>query len=193
MEMVINREKQGLRQKLIGQLLSLTKEEIKRRSKDVENRLSNLAIYRQAKSVMVYYPLKGEVNILEMIRKDIKSKRFLFPVMDVKAKKLQAYEVKNLDDEFVTGPHGVREPDTAKTQKFDIREIDMVIVPGLGFDSKRNRLGRGAGFYDRFLQRLTSSTKKVGIAFDFQISQDLPIHLSLDQKVDLVVTESSII
>ncbi|MCF7908316.1 MAG: 5-formyltetrahydrofolate cyclo-ligase [Candidatus Omnitrophica bacterium] len=191
--MVINREKQELRQKLLGQLLSLTKEEVKRRSKDVEDKLSSLGEYKQAKNIMVYYPLKGEVDILEMVRKDIKSKKFLFPVMDTKAKKLQAYEVENLNDQFVVGPYGVREPDTEKTQKFDIEKIDMVIVPGLSFDCNCNRLGRGAGFYDRFLQRLTPSTKKVGIAFDFQISQDLPTYLPLDQKVDIVVTESSII
>jgi len=193
MEMVIDKEKQQLRENLLGKLLSLTKEEIKRRSKNVEDRLSDLPIYKQARKVMVYYPLKGEVDILEMISKDIKSKQFLFPVMDTKAKDLGAYQVKDLDDDFVVGPFGVKEPDPKKTLRFDSQEIDMVIVPGLGFDCKGNRLGRGAGYYDRFLQRLTPSTKKVGIAFDFQIVESLPTHLPLDQKVDIVVTESSVI
>lgn len=191
--MVIDREKQQLRRKLLEQLLSLTQEEIKRRSKNVEERLSGLSIYKQAKKVMVYYPLKGEVDILEMIRKDIKSKQFFFPVMDTKAGDLEAYQVKDLDDDFAVGPFGVKEPDPKKTRKFDAGEIDVVIVPGLGFDYQRNRLGRGAGYYDRFLQRLTPSTKKVAIAFDFQIVESLPTHLSLDQKVDIVVTESTVI
>lgn len=191
--MVINREKQELRQKIIKQLLSLTKQEIKRRSKDVEDRLSNLSLYKQAKSIMAYYPLKGEVDILEMIRKNFKTKRFLFPVMDTKAKNLRVFEVKNFYDEFIVGPFGVKEPDPEKTQEVDIGAIDVVIVPGLGFDHNRNRLGRGGGFYDRFLQRLTPATTKIGLAFDCQISENLPAHLSLDQKVDLVVTESTVI
>ena len=85
------------------------------------------------------------------------------------------------------------EPDPQKTKEIDTREIDMVIVPALGFDRKRNRLGRGAGFYDRFLAKITPPTLKVGIAFECQIVENLPVNLALDQKVDLVVTEKSII
>jgi len=183
-------QKQELRQKLLKQLLSLTNAEIKRRSKNVTNRLSALPIYRKAKKVMAYYPLRGEVDILEMVKKAIKSKRFFFPVTDGEAKALKVYEVKDLEKDFVRGSWGVQEPDPGKTQECDSGQIDMVIVPGLGFDYEHNRLGRGAGFYDRFLQGLTPSIKKVGIAFDLQIVKSLPTHLSLDQKVDIVVSES---
>ena len=74
--MVLNREKQEIRQKLLKQLLSLTKNELKRRSKNVEDKLSNLPIYKSAKAIMAYYPLRGEVDILGEIRKRITSKRF---------------------------------------------------------------------------------------------------------------------
>ncbi len=191
--MVVDQEKQELRNKLLQKLLSLTKEEIKRRSKNVQEQLSSLPIYREAKRIMAYYPLGGEVDILEMIRKTYPDKRFFFPVMDFKANNLRAFEVKNLDQDFVQGPFGVMEPDPQKTKEIDTREIDMVIVPALGFDRKRNRLGRGAGFYDRFLAKITPPTLKVGIAFECQIVENLPVNLALDQKVDLVVTEKSII
>ncbi len=187
---MLENQKQELRQKLLKQLLSLTNAEIKRRSKNVIDRLSALPIYREARKVMAYYPLKGEVDILEMVRKAIKTKRFFFPVTDKEAKELKIYEVKDLEADFVRGPWGVREPDIRKTTKCDSGDIDMVIVPGLSFDYQHNRLGRGAGFYDRFLQGLTPSIKKVGIAFDLQIVKSLPTHLSLDQKVDIVVSES---
>jgi len=192
MEMVISERKQELRQKLLSRLLSLTKEEIKRRSNNVEERLSTLPIYTGAKKIMAYYPLRGEVDILEMIRRDLGHKRFCFPVMDLKTKTIRAFEVRNLDEDFVSGPFGVRQPDVKKTKEMDIREIDMVIVPGLGFDYQKNRLGRGAGFYDRFLANLTPSIKKVGIAFEFQLLQNLPIHLPRDQKVDIIVSEKVI-
>lgn len=191
--MVLEREKQGTRQKLLERLLSLTKEEIKRRSKNVENKLSELPIYKQAKVIMVYYPLQGEVNILDKIRKDIGSKRFCFPVMDLKAKNLRIFESTRLDEDFVLGPMAVMQPDTKKTKEVDIKEIDMVIVPGLAFDRQKNRLGRGAGFYDRFLRNITPLTKKVGIAFEFQILENLPANLSHDQKVDTIVSENFVI
>ncbi len=191
--MVLEREKQGIRQKLLERLLSLTKNEIKRRSKNVEDRLSELPIYKQAKVIMVYYPLRGEVDILRKIRKDLGSKRFCFPVVDLKAKNLRIFEITNLDEDFCVGAWGVMQPDMEKTKEVDIKEIDVVIVPGLAFDRQRNRLGRGAGFYYRFLQDITPSTKKVGIAFEFQILENLPTNLSWDQKVDTVVSENFVV
>ena len=190
---MIKDEKKELRKKLLRQLLSLTKEEIKRRSENVSEKLSNLSIYKQAKTIMAYYPLRGEVDILGMIRKDIGNRRFCFPVMDIKGKNLLIYEVSNLDDDFCAGPYGVREPDTKRTKQLSIEEIDMIIVPGLAFDRKNNRLGRGGGFYDRFLSKIILPIKKVGLAFDCQISKNLPIQLPFDQKVDIVVCESATI
>lgn len=193
MQMTLEQDKQHTRQKLLKRLLALTKEEIKRRSKDVENKLSELQIYKQAKVIMVYYPLKGEVDILGLIRRNKGVKRFCFPVMDLKAKDLRVFEVNDLDKDFISGPFGVMEPNTQRTKELSIEEIDMVIVPGLGFDREKNRLGRGAGFYDRFLERITPSVKKIGIAFEFQILESLPVNLSLDQKLDAVVSESFIV
>ncbi len=191
--MVISDKKKELRKKLLSRLLSLTADEIKRRSNNVEKNLSNLPIYKEAKKVMAYYPLKGEVDILKMIRKDSKEKQFCFPVMNLKTKSIRAFGVRDLDNDFVPGPFGVMEPDVGKTKEVDTNQIDMVIVPGLAFDRQRNRLGRGAGFYDRFLQNLAPATKRVGIAFDCQLLSDLPVHLPTDQKVDIVVSEKAII
>ncbi len=193
MEMVLERKKQEVRKKLLERLLSLTKDEIEKRSKNVENKLSELLLYKKAKMIMVYYPLRGEVDILNTIRRDLGSKRFCFPVMNLKAKSLRIFEIANLDQDFVLGPRGVMQPDTERTKEVNIKEIDIVIVPGLAFDKERNRLGRGAGYYDRFLQNITTSTKKIGIAFEFQILENLPTNLSWDQKVDTIVSENFIV
>ncbi|MCK4912814.1 MAG: 5-formyltetrahydrofolate cyclo-ligase [Candidatus Omnitrophica bacterium] len=191
--MVLERKKQEVRKKLLERLLSLTKDEIEKRSKNVENKLSELLLYKKAKMIMVYYPLRGEVDILNTIRRDLGSKRFCFPVMNLKAKSLRIFEIANLDQDFVLGPRGVMQPDTERTKEVNIKEIDIVIVPGLAFDKERNRLGRGAGYYDRFLQNITTSTKKIGIAFEFQILENLPTNLSWDQKVDTIVSENFIV
>ena len=193
MEMVENREKTQLRKALLEKLLSLTKEEVKRRSKNVEKTLSELPIYKNSKVIMAYYPLKGEVDFLEMIRKDLGTKRFCFPVIDMAQNLIFPFEVTNLDQDFVTGPYGIKQPHTERTKKLDIKQIDLIIVPGLAYDRQKNRLGRGGGFYDRFLKRIKSPTKKVGVALQLQILDNLPIHLSFDEKVDIVASENFLI
>jgi 5-formyltetrahydrofolate cyclo-ligase len=197
MEMTLSSEKKVLREKLLAQLRALTDSEIKRRSNDVCERLSHTSLYKQAKTIMAYYPLKGEVAILELIRKAKTNKRWCFPVMDSKAKNLRVFRVchaaHRLQDSFVNGPFGVMEPDTSKNQELDFRQIDMVIVPALAFDRAKNRLGRGGGFYDRFLPMLAPPTVTVGLAFDFQIIDCLPVDGGLDQKVDTVISEREII
>jgi len=193
MEMTLSSEKKVLRERLLAQLRALTDVEIKRRSNDVCEQLSCTSLYRQARTILAYYPLKGEVAILELIRKAHASKRWCFPAMDLKAKNLRIFQVHRLEDGFVPGPFGVMEPDTSKNQSLDFKQIDMVIVPALAFDRAKNRLGRGGGFYDRFLAMLTPPTVTVGLAFDFQIVDCLPVDCSLDQKVDTVITEHEII
>ncbi|MBN3039629.1 MAG: 5-formyltetrahydrofolate cyclo-ligase [Candidatus Omnitrophica bacterium] len=191
--MVLSRDKKEFRQKLLERLMSLTENEIKRRSKNVEARLSSLSIYKSAKIIMVYYPLKGEVNILDLIRKDSRSKRFCFPVMDLKAKNLRIFQIEHLEDGFIPGPYGVMEPDTKKAKELTIEEIDLILVPGLGFDRMKNRLGRGAGFYDRFLQNIKPSIKRIGLAFDFQITANLPVDPVFDQALDSIVSEKEVL
>jgi 5-formyltetrahydrofolate cyclo-ligase len=182
--------KQEIRTKLLEKLLSLTSKELKRRSLDVAKRLSSLPIYKKAKVIMVYCPLKGEVDILEMVRRDLGLKRFCFPVVDLKKKHLEVFEIKSLEEDFVPGPYCLREPDIKKSKKVDIKEIEMVVVPALAFDRHKNRLGRGKGYYDRFLKNLNPLCQKIGIAFEFQILDALPIHPSMDEKVDLIVSET---
>lgn len=190
--MVINVNKQGLRNQLLSRLVTLTKDEIIRRSENVEKLLSSLHIFKRAKTVMVYYPLRGEVNILPMVRK-VLGKKFCFPVMDLEKKDLCPFAVNDLERDFIKGPYSVMQPDETRALKVEVEEIDLVIVPGLAFDREHNRLGRGGGFYDRFLKQIPSTTSRVGVAFDFQILKSLPTELSLDEKVDLVVSEHTIV
>ena len=190
--MDINKAKKDLRGKLLAKLLSLTKE-VKRRSANVLSILSELQIYKDAKVIMAYFPLRGEVDVLGLIGKAIGIKRFCFPVMDTAKKELRAFEAGDLDRDFLPGPFGVRQPDTEKTKELDIGKIDLIIVPGLAFDRQKNRLGRGAGFYDRFLDKIKPPAKKVGVAFEFQILESLPVIPPFDQKVDFLATETKVL
>jgi 5-formyltetrahydrofolate cyclo-ligase len=192
MESVMNNTKSQTRQALLARLLSLTGEEIKKRSAYIKKLLANLPIYKEAKVVMAYFPLKGEVDLLGLIKDGRASKRFCFPVMNLKDNSLRVFEVDDLSGQFVSGPHGVMEPDVNVCKNVRLEEIDLILVPGIGFDKERNRLGRGAGFYDRFLKNNSLSAKKVGVAFDFQLINDLPCDPVFDVKLDMVVSENGI-
>jgi len=166
---------------------------LQRRSENVARNLQNLPLYKQADCVMFYYPLKREVNLLGVIREALKQKRVCFPVIDLKEGNLIPYEVKDLAKDLVKGPLEIMQPDRERAREVELQALDVVIVPGLAFDREKNRLGRGKGFYDRFLKRLDKKTRIVGVAFDFQLIPSIPAHPPRDEKVDLVVTESTCI
>jgi 5-formyltetrahydrofolate cyclo-ligase len=78
-------------------------------------------------------------------------------------------------------------------RSFEKEKIDIVIVPGVVFDIYRNRIGMGGGFYDRFLKNISEETKKIALAFEFQVlNEKLPVDEN-DVKVDVIITEGRII
>ncbi len=86
---------------------------------------------------------------------------------------------------------GIREPGPGQPL-LEIGTLELVVVPGLGFTRSGDRLGRGAGFYDRFLARLAPGTATVGLAVSTQIVDDLPTEPT-DRRVDMVVTEDGLV
>jgi 5-formyltetrahydrofolate cyclo-ligase len=80
------------------------------------------------------------------------------------------------------GKFGIREPAAGESPK----TLDLIVVPGLAFTSDGHRLGRGTGFYDRFLSTVPGNTVKVGVCFAFQLLPEIP-HIDHDVKVDALV------
>lgn len=191
--MVKNQEKIEIRQKMLARLAALVKDEAIRRSKDVENKLLKLSIYKEAKTIMFYHPVKGEVDLRGIIRKAFSEKKVCLPVTDLASGQLKIYQISGLGDNLAKGAFGIKEPNKATAKEIDISQIDTIIIPGLAFDFKKNRLGRGGGFYDRFLSKISGSAKKIGVAFDFQVIKSLPVNLFQDQKVDIVVTDTRVV
>lgn len=99
--------------------------------------------------------------------------------------------VGDLGADCVPGWGGVREPDPARRQPADPGELDVAVVPGVGFDPDGHRLGYGGGHFDRLLSRLPAGTPTIGVAFAAQMVARLPID-DHDVPVDLVVTEEGV-
>lgn len=98
-------------------------------------------------------------------------------------------EIQSLSDDLVAGEFGLREPISGAP--FPLSMIDLVIVPGLGFDEYGNRLGRGRGFYDRFLANPEFAGVACGLAYEVQVVPNLPVGPT-DRPVNLLVTDARI-
>jgi len=98
-------------------------------------------------------------------------------------------EISSLQTGLTTTGHGIREPETGKP--VPISEIDLVLVPGLGFTANGFRIGRGMGFYDRFLAQPEFVGVSCGLAFEEQIVPALPV-LDHDVPLSMLVTDRSV-
>ncbi len=150
--------------------------------------LIKLDAFRHASVVMLYMPLADEVDLTPAaIRCFATGKTVCVPRVDWKRSDMEAVEITSFDDEVMdVDAHGIRTPreGTPLLPKL----IDLIVVPGLAFDPTGNRLGRGGGYYDRFLGRLRRSATTVGIAFDMQVINAVPAD-DRDRAVEIVVTE----
>lgn len=104
---------------------------------------------------------------------------------------LQAYYVPTLDS-LQPGAMGIMEPDPHFCIAADPSEIDLIIVPGVAFDTVGGRIGYGKGCYDRFLSRLLADVPVIGLAYDFQVLPRVPQNTN-DIRMDLIVTEKGIL
>jgi 5-formyltetrahydrofolate cyclo-ligase len=117
------------------------------------------------------------------------SKRVLAPQVSWEQKRMLPIEIRSLTDDVRRDAMGLREP--IDGPPIPVGEIDLVIVPGLGFDEQGNRLGRGRGFYDRFLLHRDFRAKACALAFEDQVVAEVPIDEN-DAKMDLLVTDAKL-
>ncbi|MCH7604023.1 MAG: 5-formyltetrahydrofolate cyclo-ligase, partial [Planctomycetes bacterium] len=136
-------------------------------------------------------PLATEVDVTPIALKCFQlGKTVCVPKVDWKRLDMIAVEVNAIDDRVMDiDEHGIRTP--KQGQPIPPSMLDLIVAPGLAFDSHGRRLGRGGGFYDRFLARTRDSAVLVGIAFDGQIIDDIPSQ-DHDVMVDIVITERRI-
>ena len=174
-------KKEFLRQEMKAKRRALTEEYKKEASEKIFKKLSALSEYKSAQSVCVYMDSFGEVKT-DLIIKDLRErgKEILFPVSDIKTKTLSLCRDCG---SFTSGAYGILEPE--KKQTVDFLCPDLIIVPGLAFDKNMNRLGFGAGYYDRLLSENT--VFKIGICYDFQLFDFIPSE-EHDVVMDMVIT-----
>lgn len=138
-------------------------------SKIIMDKLRHLSIYKDARLIFVYVSFRSEVETHSFINQALlDGKRIAVPLTITNGKLLLPCEITSLE-ELTVGTWGILEPDKDNIREIDYKEIDLALVPGLAFDPFGNRLGYGAGYYDRFLPNLRNSSVLVGMGFDFQL------------------------
>ncbi|MFA4888878.1 MAG: 5-formyltetrahydrofolate cyclo-ligase [Candidatus Omnitrophota bacterium] len=164
--------KAKIRSKMIRQLKIQKEENRDRKSRIITEKLLRTKVFKQAKRVMFYVAFGGEVNTKEMIEKAReKAKTVTVPVCRKNRISLRP-ALLDVHAALARGPYGVSEP--VYKNYLHLKDLDLVVVPGLAFDKSGNRLGRGKGCYDRFLNKLPKDTPTIGLAFGFQILPCLP-------------------
>ena len=140
--------------------------------------------FADARSVMIFLPMPGEINALDIARAAWSAgKRVVVPKIRAPGV-MDAVEIYSLDKDLAPGAMEILEP--IGNDVLATGELDLVVAPALAYDRRGNRLGRGGGYYDRFIA-LHSSALVCGLAFDGQLLDELPSEPH-DQPVNMLVT-----
>jgi 5-formyltetrahydrofolate cyclo-ligase len=158
----------------------------------IKQKLFSLPEFKIAKTILFYASFRTEVDTISMIEESLKmGKAVLVPKVDKALHRLRLYEIKNLG-ELSPGYMGIPEPYLPDNRLREIKDVDLVIEPGAGFDRSGNRLGYGAGYYDVLLSDIKKKIPFVALAYEEQLVDTIPAE-DRDVKVDMIVTDGQII
>ncbi|MBN2073325.1 MAG: 5-formyltetrahydrofolate cyclo-ligase [Actinobacteria bacterium] len=160
------------------------------KTKKITGYLFNLKSFIKSEKILLYYPFRSEIDTTIIINKALDlGKKVILP--RVNGSDLRLYFVNNIPYQLEKGSYGIMEPIPGLCKTAFYEDIDLAIIPGTAFDRKLNRLGYGGGFYDRLLKKIPGTVKKISLAFDLQVIDNVPVS-GEDIKIDLLITESGI-
>jgi 5-formyltetrahydrofolate cyclo-ligase len=157
-------------------------------SQAICDRLMTIASVLFADTIFAYLPLNDEVNLSPLIATWIDESRTVgVPIVSWEEKTMKAGLLTSLDhSDLEPTRHGLHEP--SHRHPIPAELIDVILVPGVGFDGAGGRLGRGGGFYDRYLD-VSRPAIVIGVAFDEQLVDKVYLEPH-DQRMTAVVTQS---
>ena len=184
-------DKKALRKQIIQKRLTLSDTERSQASDAVFQLLVSLEMITQAKTVSSFVTFGAEIQTDAINHWLLEQKKCLvLPYISPVEKEMTFHEVHNLE-ELILNDFGILEPVPTIHKVITIGEIDCVITPGVAFDNQGYRLGYGGGFYDRFFSQIEKTIPKIGIAFECQLVESLPV-ASYDMPINHLITEKGI-
>lgn len=177
-------DKNEIRYKIKGLRLIVSESERKIAAEEVFDRLEKTAAFMLANRIMMYHSLPDELDTHNFLRKWSGKKLFYLPRVNGVDLEVLPYEESRLE----LGSFHIEEP--SGNDLTNPEDIELVVVPAVAYDRKGIRLGRGKGFYDRFLK--TTKATKVGVGYEFQLVDELPAEPH-DVPMDIIITQKSTI
>ena len=182
--MHLKKQKKELRKRIKELKNSVSNGELERQSEIIRQKLVSSPDFQNARHIMLYWSLPDEVDTKPVLQEWFRKKNLYLPV--IKGDDLEIVPFEGEDKMIPDPKYGIPEPSGNALENEKL--IDVVVVPGMAFDKSHNRLGRGAGYYDRILKRLKHSTR-IGLAFDFQYLNSIPVEQH-DIRMDMIITIS---
>lgn len=182
--------KTEVRKSCLMQRAALGEQDKKSKSSIIQQRLLESLDFQKAQTVMLFLNFRDEVETTAIAEAVLASKKRLVLPRCAPKGVLLPLGVSNLALDLESGAWGIREPKLTNVEVNPL-EIDLVIVPGAGFDLQGNRLGYGGGYYDRFFGRLKASVPKVALGFECQIIGQVPVD-EHDVKMTKLITEKMV-
>ena len=183
--------KELIRKRVLAVRMGLDRGQVEAGGQAILEKVLGLEAYRRATLVHTYVSSKeNEVDTRALIGTCLaQDKRVAVPVVMPGTKTLAHALIDSLD-QLVVGPWGLAQPDPAEATRLPAEaRIDLVVVPGLAFDRRGQRIGWGGGYYDRFLAQVQAV--KIGLCYDALVLDCIPGEPH-DVPVDLVIAETTI-
>jgi len=188
----IQEEKAKLRKKIKDTYKTISREEIAEKSKRVLANLKLLEAWNKADTILAFLSLGDEVDTSCIIEEALtQGKKVAVP--RINENDIVFHYITSLSkNSFSKHDYGMYEPlAEAESVSMSDNTKALILTPGIAFDKQCYRLGRGKSFYDRYLSRYGKNCTKAGIAFSFQIRENLPIE-DHDVQLDFVVSDENV-
>jgi 5-formyltetrahydrofolate cyclo-ligase len=181
-----------LRQQMLLQLREMSIVQRRQAAQVACDRLTDTALFQRATVIMLYLPLADELDVTPAALRAFQlGKIVCVPRVDWERHEIRPVEITGIDDEVLdTDAHGVRSPKNGRLMVPSI--IDLVVAPAVAFDRQGHRLGRGTGYYARLVKRLKRRARVIGVAFDQQIIEHVPV-VEDSITVPMIVTERRVV
>lgn len=160
-------------------------------SSSIQQHFYRSDLWKNHQSFLLFSTLPGEPRTVEILRQASQENKIcLYPKVDTLKLRMDLYHVKSTEG-LVRGGYGILEPSVDRCEPKDFKDVEVALIPGLGFDPSGKRLGRGFGYYDRFLAGDDFSGITIGCHFQCQLVDNIPVE-SHDRSVDYLLNEKGL-
>ncbi len=191
--MEVKEEKQKLRKELKKVLSQLSEDSRIDLSAQITGRVQKMDAYLKGRCLFIYVSKSDEVQTLRLIQEALSQGKEVFvPKVSQTTGLITVCQIKDWEKDLEPGFYGILEPKNQCPVLEDLSQIDLFLIPGLGFDKQGNRLGRGKGMFDQFLSVVKNKDTIIALAFDCQVVSQIPSEAH-DFQMPCVVTEKQVL